>query len=121
VTAGDSGLKEIDPIEKAEKDFFKIVEEEKAKKKKRQVFTFIFKLFFLQGRVMFELIFYLFIKRTSPISIQKFTSLITTTKNNRNRVEKPEGFILLTFCLYIVACFKADSRDFYPFFSSILF
>jgi hypothetical protein len=33
----EAGLKEIDPIEKAEKDFFKIVEEEKSKKKKRMV------------------------------------------------------------------------------------
>ena len=33
----EPGLKEVDPIEKAEKDFFKIVEEEKSKKKKRMV------------------------------------------------------------------------------------
>ena len=31
----ESGLKEADPIEKAEKDFFKIVEEEKARRKKK--------------------------------------------------------------------------------------
>jgi hypothetical protein len=35
--AEEPALKEVDPIEKAEKDFFKIVEEEKAKKKKRLV------------------------------------------------------------------------------------
>ena len=33
----ESGLKEADPIEKAEKDFFKIVEEEKARRKKKMV------------------------------------------------------------------------------------
>lgn len=32
---GDTPLKEVDPIEKAEKDFFKIVEEEKAKRQKK--------------------------------------------------------------------------------------
>ena len=35
--SAETGLKEVDPIEKAEKDFFKIVEEEKSKKKKRMV------------------------------------------------------------------------------------
>ena len=33
----ESGLKEADPIEKAEKDFFKLVEEEKAKRKRKMV------------------------------------------------------------------------------------
>ena len=33
----ESDMKEADPIQKAEKDFFKIVEEEKAKKKKKLV------------------------------------------------------------------------------------
>lgn len=36
-TTEETGLKEVDPIEKAEKDFFKIVEEEKNKRKKKQV------------------------------------------------------------------------------------
>ena len=33
----DSDLKEADPIEKAEKDFFKIVEEEKNKRNRKMV------------------------------------------------------------------------------------
>ena len=33
----DQGLKEVNPIEKAEKEFFKIVEEEKSKKQKKMV------------------------------------------------------------------------------------
>lgn len=33
----ETGLKEVDPIERAEKDFFKIVEEEKTKRRRKMV------------------------------------------------------------------------------------
>ena len=35
--AEESGLKEADPIEKAEKDFYKIIEEEKNRREKKRV------------------------------------------------------------------------------------
>ena len=56
----DGGLKEVDPIEKAEKDFFKIIEEEKSKRLKKpnvsfrtsdqncELWSSIFNRFFLQ-------------------------------------------------------------------------
>jgi hypothetical protein len=33
----ESGLKEMDPIERAERDFFRIVEEEKSRRQKKAV------------------------------------------------------------------------------------
>lgn len=33
----ETGLKEVDPIDRAEKDFFKIVEEEKTKRRRKMV------------------------------------------------------------------------------------